>query len=93
MQQNILDLHDKISFSLAHSLKIGKINEQETLSYMIFFDSLWEDENLIKSSIITVWKTDSIFEELIIEIEGDNKELVDTNKANLILQQIQTNTF
>ncbi len=93
MQQNILDLHNKISLSLAKSLKSWDITQDETLAYMIFFEALWEDELLIKNYILIIWKADSIFTDLITEIEWDNKESIDTNNANLLLQKIKTNTF
>ena len=93
MQQNILELHNKISLSLAKSLKQGIISEDDTVAYMLFFDSLWEDEALIKNYIITIWKADNIFTDLILEIQWDDKELLDTNEANTLLQKIKTNTF
>lgn len=93
MQQNILDLHNKISLSLAHSLKTAKISVEDTIAYMVFFDALWEDEKLIKSCIITVWETDTIFTDLITEIKWDEKEIIDTTNAMELLQKIKTNTF
>ncbi len=93
MQQNILDLHNKISLSLAHSLKNEKITVEDTIAYMVFFEALWEDEKLIKSCIVTVWNTDWIFTDLVIEINKNEKELVDTAKAMELLQKIKINTF
>lgn len=93
MQQSILDLHNKISLSLAHSLKTAKISVEDTIAYMVFFDALWEDEKLIKSCILSVWKADNMFEDLIVEIEGGEKELVDTTEAQKLLQKIKTNTY
>lgn len=93
MQQNILNLHNKISLSLAKSLKDWNISNTDAIAYMIFFDALWEDEKLIKSCIVTIWKIDNIFKNLILDIKWDEKELIDVTSAMDLLNKIKTNTF
>lgn len=87
--QQIQELHQKISHSLASGLKKSKITEEDTLAYMIFFESLWEDEELIRNSIIKIAHADWIFEDIVLDFDFHNKMNSDSKKAKDLLNTIK----
>lgn len=79
MAINIFSL-DNVKASLERFYKNWKINENELMAYFFFFDSIRDQEELIKTAIINLNKDKGVFEDIINSFEESNKTTEDGKK-------------
>jgi len=90
MNIRIINLHKKIGLNLATGLENWKITEEDTLAYMIYIESLWENEDLINKAVFKIWKKDWIFWDIVSELILNQKIKQDLDSANILSKQIKT---
>ncbi|MDD3302049.1 MAG: hypothetical protein PHN31_00710 [Candidatus Gracilibacteria bacterium] len=90
MDIKIINLHKRIGLNLATGLENGKITEEETLAYMIYIESLGENEDLINKAVFKIWKKDGIFGDIVSELILNQKIKQDLDSANILSKQIKT---